>query len=208
MTSTNVYRLSRATCKLTNPAPRHDHSARWRLLAGILLLLAISPANGATIGTTTIAGRYEDPVAAARALAARFAAQSASEDAEHVGALLRAPDGQLVATHGVGRSGVDRVQFRIPVPSGFEIVAFWHTHGAHGVGRDLFSPRDTELVASTGKPLYLITPSGVLKVLEPGAVRGASPRLARSLLRAPRGSQPGTVIGRVARGSGAAVGGG
>ena len=65
----------------------------------------------------------------------------------------------------------DRIRARLAVPDGYELVALWHTHGGAAPERRYFSVVDADLVASTGKPLYLADYTGALRVLQPGAPR-------------------------------------
>ena len=51
-----------------------------------------------------------------------------------------------------------------------QLAAFWHTHGAPARLRELFSPDDVDLVRSTGRDFYLITPRGEIRVLRPSDV--------------------------------------
>ncbi len=132
----------------------------------------------------------------------QFLDVSIEEDVEFVGAVLRNPDGTFEFTQGRGRPGQDRVTFRIQRPDDAEIVGLWHTHGAHGPTRAIFSPTDADLVRATGLPFYLITPDGEIRVLRPAHVTGrqAGIRVAGTLSRLPRGSHPGErVTGRTAR---------
>jgi len=48
------------------------------------------------------------------------------------------------------------------------IVGFWHTRGAPGVTRKLFSDMDTKLANSYGLPMFVADHTGKLKVFEPG----------------------------------------
>lgn len=92
---------------------------------------------------------------------------SRQQDAEHVGAIFRRADGSYAASHGIGRQGRDAVSFTTPRPADHEIIAYWHTHGAAGVLRDVFSMTDSELVRTTGRPFYLLAPNGEIRVLTP-----------------------------------------
>ena len=119
-----------------------------------------------------------------QAIAGQYLARSVREDREYAGGILVDTSGQF--RHSVGRNpaGVDRVTFSVPLPPGYRLVGFWHTHGAPGVLRDAFSADDANLVRSTALPLYLITPAGRLKVLKPKHVeRRAATIRGRSLFR-------------------------
>ena len=121
--------------------------------------------------------------------------KSIRTDTEYVGAVLRTADGSYEFTQGHGKPGQDRVSFRIQRPKEARIVALWHTHGAHGPARSIFSPTDAELVRQTKLPFYLITPDGEVRVLRPehiGDRRFTFSRLEKgTMARLPRGSHPG-----------------
>jgi hypothetical protein len=131
--------------------------------------------------------------AAAEALGSAHLERSLASDREFVGGILRDSRGRFWGTVGAACSGQDTVTFAVAVPNGTTLAAFWHTHGAKGLFRDLFSPDDAELVRSTGRAFYLITPDGDLKVLEPRDLdtRAVRTRYSRAL---PRGALAGRVI--------------
>ena len=109
-------------------------------------------------------------------LKARYWRRSLRGDKEHVGAIYFRPGYGYSASHGTGRTGQDRVSFRVPRLRDSQIVAYWHTHGAPGFARHLFSGHDAQLVVDTGLPFYLITPNGELRVLAPKDVSRRGPR--------------------------------
>ncbi len=120
--------------------------------------------------------RFASERHAVEAAVARFNPHSIREDREYLGAIIALPNADesdddrpvyryLVAR---GKPGQDRVRIQLPMPKGAEIVAFWHTHGAHGPHRHLFSGSDTRLVRKTGKPFYLADANGDLRVYRPG----------------------------------------
>lgn len=113
------------------------------------------------------------------AMAREHLAASLHSDREFVGAVLRDHEGRYWATVGVGCAGQDTVTFAISVPVGLHVSAFWHTHGAAGPLRDFFSPDDVELVTTTGRDFYLITPGGAVRVLSAADAK----HTARSSLR-------------------------
>jgi hypothetical protein len=88
----------------------------------------------------------------------QFLDDSRRNDREHVGAVLRAPDGSLRFTHGIAWHGQDRVSFRSGAFGELELLGYWHTHGADGPHRELFSPGDAGMVRQSGLPFYLIDP--------------------------------------------------
>ncbi len=104
------------------------------------------------------------------AASAAVNARSIREDREFLGAVLRRGDDFHYSVV-PGHAGADRIRARLTVPDGFELVALWHTHGAAAPERRYFSIVDANLVARTGKPLYLADYTGALRVLTPGAPR-------------------------------------
>lgn len=139
---------------------------------------ALAPAVAAPVAASrpsevAFATELEAVVAASGAVNAR----SIREDREFLGAVLRRGNDFHYSVV-PGRAGADRIRARLAVPDGFELVALWHTHGAAAHERQYFSLVDADLVASTGKPLYLADYTGALRVLKPGA-----PRLSASAAR-------------------------
>ena len=172
----------------------------WRQIPVVALFgLLTSQSVAASVLTAPLdwrAGSIEDGL---DRIKKQFLDASIERDTEFVGAVLQRPDGSYEFTQGHGRPGQDRVTFRIQRPGNTEVVGLWHTHGAHGPTRAVFSPTDAELVRQTGLPFYLITPEGEVRVLRPEHVqkrfRGA--RLKGSMARLPLGSHPGDrVAGR------------
>jgi Domain of unknown function (DUF4329) len=104
-------------------------------------------------------------VATVGAMARAHLDTSLRSDREFVGAVLQDQGGRFRATVGAGCPGQDTVTFSVAVPVGSRLAAFWHTHGAAGPLRELFSPDDAQLVLSTGYDFYLVTPDGELRVL-------------------------------------------
>lgn len=98
---------------------------------------------------------------------------SVARDVEYMGAILKhqGPSADFGYTVTAGRAGRDEIRARILVPAGYEIVAFWHTHGGREQSRKYFSGVDIRLVDRWQLPLYLADYTGQLKVLEPGARR-------------------------------------
>ena len=119
------------------------------------------------IATYLTERRFPSIASAVAATASETLAASLREDREWVGGVLRDPTGGYRVTSGHACSGQATVTFSVPVTAPFELVAFWHTHGADGFERDWFSRDDARLVARTGKDFYLVTPRGELKVLTP-----------------------------------------
>ena len=77
--------------------------------------------------------------------------------------ILRNSDGFVFVVE-AGRHGIDEVSLRFTPLRGEVFVALWHTHGARGLHRELFSPTDTALVKRMRVPFYLTDPKGVLRV--------------------------------------------
>jgi hypothetical protein len=120
------------------------------------------------------------------------AQRSAKEDREYFAAILRAADG-FVFVVGAGEKGVDRFSLRFGRLGGETFVAIWHTHGAQGRHRELFSPADTALVAQMGVPFYLTDPYGSLRLFRPGD-RAHVFKDRNSTTRPPYGAAAGTAL--------------
>lgn len=93
---------------------------------------------------------------------------SQTEDVEYMGAIIRDINGKFIYSVANNRRGGDQIKINIKLKRGWKVIAFWHTHGKPSGYREYFSDTDTELVNKTGKPLYLATPTGRLKVFYPG----------------------------------------
>jgi len=170
-----------------------EAAARALLIAG----LCAPPAAAGVLETRLLDWSAETLADGLTELREQFLDDSRRFDREHVGAVLRAPDGRIRFTHGVGRPGQDRVSFRTRFSGDFELLGFWHTHGAHGDHRELFSPDDAALVRETGLPFYLIDPGGAMRVLRPEDLRRGltgSWSAAGSRLRPPPGSLRGIEV--------------
>lgn len=132
----------------------------------LLLLLLVWERGYANIDSTSF-GSIEAAVVAA---SNRFNPESIKRDVEYLGAILRhhlQPD-TYIYTWQAGQVGVDKVRARIPIAAGYEIVAFWHTHGGEHHTRRFFSEDDIELASSWNLPFYLADHTGRLKVFEKG----------------------------------------
>jgi hypothetical protein len=171
---------------------------RVRCLAAssILVFLLAAPAafadRDATPDCETRAHTYSSELAAIHALTTCYTVRSANEDREYFAAILRGADG-FVFVVVVGHQHTDEVSLRFDRLPGEAFVALWHTHGADGVNRELFSPTDTALVKQVGVPFYLTDPKGRLRVFRPGDKLHAPPR-GRSTVRPPLGAATGTML--------------
>jgi hypothetical protein len=169
-------------------------SSRVFLTSAALLTALISQSAAANVLTAPLNWQSMSIEVGLDRLKEQFLDLSVRKDTEFVGAVLRTPAGTYEFTHGNGKPGQDRVSFRIQRPADAEIVGLWHTHGAHGPTRAIFSPTDAELVRQTGLPFYLITPEGEVRVLRPEHVEGRSSgsrMIKGAMSRLPRGSHPG-----------------
>ncbi|KEQ17645.1 DUF4329 domain-containing protein [Endozoicomonas numazuensis] len=93
---------------------------------------------------------------------------SIQEDREYIGAVLKhKTTNHYHYTVAAGESGEDRIHAEIVFPKEYEVIAFWHTHGAGKGSRHYFSKYDTALVQQWNKPFYLSDSSGYLKVFNP-----------------------------------------
>ena len=144
--------------------------------------------NPAEVVTTHATERYHPNIRTLLDHLSQVAVPSSRRsDREHVGAIFQRHDGFYTASHGAAPNGRDEVSFRVPRLSGHTLVAYWHTHGRDGWFRDRFSETDARLVQRTGRPFYLFTPGGDIRVLAPGALRHGRASGRRSLLG--RGAQ-------------------
>ncbi len=150
---------------------------------------------GCGAGVPAPEAAFGSEVAAVVAAGTGVLGRSRAEDREFLGAVLRR-GGDYHYTVVPGVAGADRIRARLVIPAGFELVAFWHTHGAPAPERGYFSGVDVALVAGTGRPLYLVDPAGTVRVLKPGA-----PRLsARAAGRLGLPGRPGFAAGEVLSG--------
>lgn len=112
-------------------------------------------------------GDQLESVQAALSLAhQRIGAESIEDDTEYVGVIWKNADGFAI-TAGRGCEGGDSFEFRLRPKAGYQVAALWHTHGAPGPFRKMFSPEDGHFVRHTGLPSYLLTASGAVKILHP-----------------------------------------
>ena len=86
----------------------------------------------------------------------------------HVGGVLHCQHDGFMYTHGIGKKGMARVQFSIPVPDGCMLDSVWHTHGGRSKKGKYFSPADTKIANSIHKPIYMADYEGTLRVYRPG----------------------------------------
>lgn len=146
---------------------------RKNLVLIVILWVVSSLAQSATApaaGATPSVYAYPSEVDAVIAASAAVNARSIREDREFLGAVLRRGSDFHYSVV-PGHAGADRIRARLTIPDGFELAALWHTHGAAAPERQFFSIVDAQLVARTGKPLYLADYTGALRVLRPGAPR-------------------------------------
>jgi hypothetical protein len=157
--------------------------------ATLLAALLTTPATPADPARNWFRSELDAVVSAAQ----HYNPLSIREDREFMGAILRRDD-HYTFTVGAGAPGADRVSVRIVVPEGYELVAFWHTHGAaHHVHR-YFSHIDTALVRKWQKRFYLADYTGTLKVMAPGAATLSQHRARRLGLPPRSGYARGDVV--------------
>lgn len=149
------------------------HRRSW-LVAVLAALPTCTFASANTCGVVqTLVDReraYASVVAAVDAMRRVHLERSVRSDREFVGAVVENGAGGYWTSAGSGCAGQDTVTFAVQLPLETRVAAFWHTHGAAAALRDLFSPDDVDLVRSTGRDFYLITPRGAIRVLRPGDV--------------------------------------
>lgn len=137
------------------------------VLVGALLLALVQPAHAACgVVATAFDGERAYPTVVDAVVSMRRAVldESVRSDREFVGAVVEY-DGAYRASVGHGCVNQDTVTFAVVVPPGARLAALWHTHGAPGGLRDLFSAEDVALVRSVQRDFYLITPRGQVRVL-------------------------------------------
>ena len=173
-------------------------SGRWALIvAGVGALIwefASAGAERPTVDTQLAQGEFVSVLNAVQMAGGHYLEPSKRTDREYVGGILKSDDGSYRYTAGHAESRDDAVSFRVSVQSGYRLVAFWHTHGRPGRARELFSAKDANLVTEQGLPFYLITPTGRIRVLEPGRIR---PVRARQSALARGGATAGVIVGRI-----------
>lgn len=142
----------------------------WSIRVGLLMFAlsaTVAEACREPFPTEFTPETYATPLLALRGLADGFTDEGPNHDVEYAGALVLDVEGSVRATIGSGCPHRDNVVFRVAVRRGQTILAFWHTHGAHGHLRRLFSEADAEVVRHFGVPFYLFTADGELRVLSP-----------------------------------------
>jgi len=102
--------------------------------------------------------------AAVYVLSIRYHQRSIREDREYIAAILEENCVYRVTVQ-AGSPGKDEVSMKISLKKSQALVALWHTHGAPGPRRELYSATDSKMVRTTGLPFYLTTPRGKIKVL-------------------------------------------
>ncbi|HEX7036415.1 MAG TPA: DUF4329 domain-containing protein [Pseudomonadales bacterium] len=129
--------------------------------------------------------------AAVTALSDCYFDRSLDEDREYVAAILQTPQG-FVGLVMVNEPGHDRFHLRFRLAADERLVALWHTHGAAGPSRELFSSADTRVANELGLHSYLTTPAGETRLYVPGS---PTPTLRDRFRRVlPHGSATGSVV--------------
>ncbi len=154
----------------------------------VFLALALCQSVSANVLTESLQWQATTVELGLARLKDQFLDISIRQDVEYVGAVFRTAEGSIRFTQGRGRPGQDQVTFRIRAPGDARLIGFWHTHGADGFARTVFSRTDAELVRVYGLPFYLITPDGEIRVLRPEHV---APDMGTRLAGLPRGAHPG-----------------
>lgn len=164
------------------------------------LPLAAAPAHHPDLVKTQIdqlapeAG-YMDVIDAVIEAANRYNPDSIVHNREHVGGILVCTDGRTLFTHGVGDPDKAPVPFSVPRPSHCQLEALWHTHGARGDFKTMFSAADTHSSNSIGRPIYMVDHTGTLRVFEPGAkTSGRQRRNKSSIVRLDEGVPAGKIV--------------
>ena len=140
--------------------------AQWIICCGVLLSSLNCYAQEIVQTTWLRSLVFNSEIEAITTLSQQFLADSIRENAEHVGALLETEDGRILVTHGKANPGQEQVQFSVRRLKTTKVIALWHTHGAPGRTTERFSITDGDTVRQTGWPFYLISPRGLISVLE------------------------------------------
>jgi len=167
------------------------------LITALLLVTSLAVDACVELVKTKMADEsFPNEVAAVREMSRRFLETSIAEDVEFFGAVLRDSDGDYRATYGQGCRGVDQIRFSVLLTQGTKLCAFWHTHGRHGLARNLFSADDAASVLSHQLPFYLIDPAGLIRVLDPDSATPSNgiTRVQGSHLRLSSRAYPGHIV--------------
>ena len=116
---------------------------------------------------------------------------SIEQNREYIGIVAKCSENKFKATVAEGRKKSPDVSFKLVVPEGCTLEAFWHTHARHSIMHDKtkFSAADTNIAIQFGVPIYMVDPKGTLRVFKPEDKR--------SVFTSPaRGSADGTVVKR------------
>ncbi len=132
-------------------------------LCGVLLS---TQASGESLGGDCNVENQAFPCieSAVYVLSVRYHETSIQEDREYIAAILE-ENGVYRVQVQAGSPGKDSVSMKIRRKKSQALVALWHTHGAQGPRRELYSGTDSKTVRTTGLPFYLTTPRGKIKVL-------------------------------------------
>ncbi len=139
----------------------------YSLIAGFCgLLLTTQIASGKSLdGDCNVESQAFPCIeAAVYVLSIRYHQRSIREDREYIAAILEENCVYRVTVQ-AGSPGKDEVSMKISLNKSQALVALWHTHGAPGPRRELYSATDSKTVRTTGLPFYLTTPRGKVKVL-------------------------------------------
>ena len=141
------------------------------------------------------ASTYSTEIEAVLGACNKFNPVSIEEDREYIGAVLKhKSENRYIYTAAAGQQGQDRISAEITIPENYELVSFWHTHGAGDGSRHYFSKFDTSLVKQWEKPLYLADSSGRLKVFKPGDRKMSLQQARKAGLGHARGSATGSLL--------------
>jgi len=102
--------------------------------------------------------------AALDVLSISYHRRSILQDREYMAAILE-DNGVYRVMVQAGPPDKHEVSMKIRLKKSQTLVALWHTHGAPGARRELYSATDSRTVRTMGVPFYLTTPLGKLKVL-------------------------------------------
>lgn len=113
-----------------------------------------------------VSEEFDTPDEAAAWASSVFNPMSIEDDREVGGVIIRHPKtGKYYINYNVGKKGGGQVKITARKPKDHELVGLWHSHGAKGRERHLFSPGDARSVKQLGVPFYMVDSKGALRIL-------------------------------------------
>lgn len=136
----------------------------------ILLTSCTTPASSDMVLSTLTDDKYTSVTEAVIGATNAHNVRSIEEDREAVGAIIN-QDGVFRYSVAFGGESQSTVSVRFRIPQNSFIVAYWHTHGAAGKARTIFSKIDADLANNDDLPVYMAAHDGILRLYSPGDTR-------------------------------------